>query len=191
MRQKTSYASYRFFVLFFYMAGIFLLAGCAAPILGNNANQQPLSQDSYNAADMLIQQSRNVITAETPLQIGVLNDIRTPNETTALGRLITDQIGARFVQLGYNVTAIGPVQDVMAMPQNTTQDVYTAQNYGSSAMTAPSEKAVITGHYAFARKNILVNLRILESTSNRVLAAYDYTLPINSDLRELARTQTP
>lgn len=132
-----------------------------------------LTERSYGAADMLLQQSKNVITSETPLAIGRLTNIKRPSETNALGQIIASQIGARFVQLGYNVTT-APALDAVAI--NSQPAAYVEQG---------GDEAMITGHYAVARKDVIVNLRIIEESSGRVLAAYDYNLPLNSDVKEL------
>lgn len=160
-------------------------SGCSGVDLpAFNDNYVNLTKQSYAAADMLLQQSKNVITSETPLHIGVLTNIKRPSETNALGQVIASQIGARFVQLGYNVTT-SPALDPMAI--NTPA----ASGYAGQGMSAGGamDKATITGHYAVARKEVLVNLRIIEDSTGKVMAAYDYNLPHNSDIKELMETE--
>jgi len=162
------------------LAGV---TGCSGgvnlPPFGNGQYVN-LTEQSYGAADMLLQQSKNVINSETPLEIGMLTNIKRPSETNALGQIIASQIGARFVQLGYNVKT-SPALDSMAIDTQPSSAAYSSQGgYADS-----NSKAMITGHYAVARKDVLVNLRIIEESSGKVLAAYDYSLPLNSDVRQL------
>ena len=153
-----------------------LAGGCTASVLGGSSpqqQQQNIAQTNYAAADMLIQQSKSLVTADTPVQIGTLTDMDQPTENTAFGRVVTGQIGARFVQLGYNVSS---------------GDSMTMDNGGMGGGGAVSGPVSIAGQYALAKKTILVNLRLLDTQSGRVLAAYDYSLPLNSDTRELTKT---
>jgi len=138
-----------------------------------------VTESSYGAADMLIQQSRSFITQETPLEIGTLTDLDNPNERTNFGQMITGQIASRFVQLGYNV-ASGDRHDGMPSEMAPSSPVSSSGNHN---------RALITGRYAVARDEVLVNLRIIEAGSGKVLAAYDYNIPKTRDVRELTKTQ--
>lgn len=152
-----------------------------------DSNYVNVTETSYAAADMLLQQSKNILTSETPLQIGVLTNIKRPAETTAFGQIIASQIGARFVQLGYNVTT-SPAINAMAIDNTAMYSppmaMAPAATGGGSGM-----KSMITGQYAIARRDVLVNLRVIEEGSGRVLAAYDYSLPLNGDIKELVSTE--
>lgn len=141
-------------------------AGCTTSVLGgsNAAQQQSMAQANYAAADMLIQQSKSLITPDTAVLAGTLSDMDHPAEMTAFGRVVVEQAAARFVQLGYNVS----LQDNMA-------------GGGGPAVT-------ITGQYARAKKSVLISLRLMETQTGRLIAAHDYSLPLGSDVRELTKT---
>jgi hypothetical protein len=47
---------------------------------------------------------------------------------------------------------------------------------------------MITGNYAVAKTRVMVNLRIVDAASNRVFAAYDYIMPLNSDIKNLLKS---
>lgn len=174
-------------VSLFAMGGLSACSSLSWPF--TTAGSVDLTQSSYTAADMLLQQSKNILTPQTPLQIGVLTNIKRPSETTALGQMVASQIGARFVQLGYNVS-ITPYQGGLTMATAVGGGAGATGTYGGSAAAAmqgmPMQgQAIITGHYAIARHDVLINLRIIDQTGGRVLAAYDYTLPLDSDIKEL------
>lgn len=163
-----------------------LAGGCTASVLGGSAEpQQSLAQINYAAADMLIQQSKSLVTADTPLQAGSLTDLDHPGETTAFGSMVAQQVGARFVQLGYNVSENGG-----AAPGGAMYDP--APAYGNATAgtrnMAASGPVEISGQYAQGKKTVIVNLRLTEQQTGRVLAAYDYNVPLTSDVRQLAKT---
>lgn len=162
-----------------------LAGGCTASVLGGSNTQQPnMAQVNYAAADMLIQQSKSLVNMDTPMQIGVLSDMDHPSEATALGRVVTGQIGARFVQLGYNVSSGASMPDDNGMAYMSS-GMGGARGGGGGAVSGP---VVIAGQYALAKKNVLISLHLMETQTGRVLAAYDYSLPLNSDTKELAKT---
>ena len=189
------------FVLLSVIATISLLAlpACTASILHNElfeVEEFNLTQSSYAAADMLIQQSKAFVNSETPLQIGMLTDIQNPQRYTAFGRLVTSHIGARFVQLGYNVTTASFASMPIGGASKDPNELFPSdmsgpgQPYGiiSQGSGPGGQKAIITGNYALARNNILVNLRVIEEGTGRLLAAYDYNLPHTKDLKALTST---
>ncbi len=170
-----------------------LLSGCTATFLDNSPFESDpvnLTESSYAATDMLVQQSKSVVMAETPLRVGVLMDMNNPDRLTSFGRVVASQIGARFVQLGYNVRA-SSFDEVMMMRDDAANAAGKAQDsaipsYGGDQGAAGT--ALLMGQYALARKEVLINLRIIEIDTGRVMAAYDYALPLNSDIKALVKT---
>ncbi len=166
---------------------LFFLAGCSALMESTGGGPKKaygLTESSYAAADMLIQQSKSFVTQETPLEIGILTDLDNPNEKTNFSRMVSEQIASRFVQLGYNVmdsytpTMMPPAQEG-SLPMS-----YNQQNNASTP-----GRGAITGRYAVARNEVLVNLRIVEVDTGKILAAYDYRIPNSRDVRQLTKTQ--
>jgi hypothetical protein len=183
-------------LLVFSVFSLASLPACTASILQNElfeAEEFNLTQSSYAAADMLIQQSKSFVNSDTPLQIGMLTDIQNPQRHTAFGRLVTSHIGARFVQLGYNVTTASFAPMPTAHATRDPNELFVSdmsgpgQPYGiiSQGSGSGGQKAIITGNYALARNHILVNLRVIEEGTGRLLAAYDYNLPHSRDLKTL------
>lgn len=168
---------------------LLLLSGCTALMATGQGRsiEGLLTESSYGAADMLIQQSRTLISTDTPLAIGVLTDLDSPNEQTNFGRMVAEQIASRFVQLGYNVTA-APGTGEPPPSVSGAQGGYGQGGYASRQGTDKAGPSVITGTYAVARNAILVNLRIVESASGKVVAAFDYPVTLTRDVRELAKT---
>lgn len=173
----------------FLFCGFLSLSGCMASIAQNEffgPDDINLAEKSYGAADMLIQQSRSFVNSDTPLQIGTLRDIRDPQNETAFGRLVAGHIGSRFVQLGYNVTTMSFVPLALA---GNSQITTASQPYSLTASSPQGgDKAIITGTYVVARYDVLVNLHVIEENTGRILAAYDYSLPLTSDLKALIKT---
>lgn len=151
-----------------------------------------LTETSYAAADMLAQQSRARMTHQTPLRIAMLTDVTTPYEVTAFGQQVANQLGSRFVQLGYNVQSVpmppalmpelsgGPKPGSANSPQPVQMGVSPSNGKGD---------AMVTGTYARNRDSIQVSLKILQGAEQNVIAAYDYALPMTRDLRHTSMSE--
>lgn len=174
-------------------AAVFLLAmavlsSCAGGSLFRTRENPSMAELSYRAADMLSQQTQGSVTRDTPLRIGRIVDIASSNASTPFGRTVGSQIAARFVQLGYTISAAS--YDEMnggmtaAAPEIMTPPGVSYDNaYAPAPVTA---NVILTGQYAQAEDEVLVNLRLLDTAANKVMAAYDFSMPLTRDIRELA-----
>lgn len=161
----------------------FVLSGCAQALLesgifdGQSVN---LLESSYGAADLLAHQAKGTLIPGTPIHTGILTNLYpqsamvsagaadgskpyNPAQPAPFGKIITGQVGARLQQLGFNVIGDGKA----------------AKKAGD---------AVLTGQYARANGHVLVNLRLLESGTGKVIAAYDYKLPVTGEISDLLGT---
>ncbi len=154
---------------------------------------QGVQMASYEAADKLAGQSLNVVTRETPIAVGTLSDINDIESSSALGRMIAEQVGARFVQLGYTVSEIKLRADInVQQPNDGTAGAgeYMTSRNREQLAAHTNARAVISGTYAVAGENILVNLRLIDVNTARILAAHDYSMPMNEDTRRLLDSDT-
>ena len=165
------------------------VAACSAPLFRARAPEPTMAELTYRAADMLSQQTQVVLTRDAPLLIGHINDISRPNLSPPLGKAIGGQLAARFVQLGYTVAATSFDEVNAGAPAfaGSSVPVYDAAAYVPSPPAHAPPAATLSGHYAVADDVVLVNLRLLDVNANKVLAAYDYTIPLTGDVRQLSR----
>lgn len=142
-------------------------AGTAGTYIDKKLNEKPpmtLISYNYGAADMLATQSRNMISTQNIFETVPLINIGEKPVGTGLGRVIVDQVGTRFTQLGYQV-----------VPDSTL----------TGKRSVSSKNAVIGGTYAVVGKKVLVNLRLQQASGGKLLGAYDYEIPISREVREL------
>lgn len=151
-----------------------------------------LTENTYAAADMLAQQTQSRMTPQTPLRIAVLTDVTTPGETTAFGQQVANHLGSRFVQLGYNVHSVPLPPGMMAaqvnaepMALNPTGGAPQPIRTGIGPSSGKGD-ALVTGTYSRMQNAIHVNLKVLQGADQKIIAAYDYTLPMTRDLREVS-----
>lgn len=147
-----------------------------------------LAENTYAATDMLAQQTKAHMTPMTPLKMAVIANVAAPEEITPLGQQLANHIGARFVQLGYNVQSLPLPPAMGAMPSMPLPlDASGAPQPRQMGMKpSGGGEALATGTYTRGKKDILVSLRVIQSPDQRIIAAYDYTLPLTRELRDMA-----
>jgi hypothetical protein len=170
----------------FFFGCLLAVTACSTPLFRARAPEPTMAELTYRAADMLSQQTQAVVTRDSPLQIGHINDITRPNLSPPLGKAIAGQLAARFVQLGYSVSATSFDEMNGGMPVPVAIPPAYGGAYVSPPLNAPAT-AILSGHYAVADDAVLVNLRLLDIAANKVLAAYDYSIPLTRDVKELSR----
>lgn len=151
-----------------------------------------LTERSYGAADMLAQQANTRMTQQTPLRVAMLTDVTTPYEVTAFGQQVANQLGSRFVQLGYNVQSV-PLPPALMPDLNGAQSIVPGGGpqpvqMGIKPSTGKGD-VMVTGTYARFKDTIQVNLKMLQGADQQVIAAYDYVLPMTRDLRNSSMSE--
>ncbi len=163
----------------------FLLSGCTAIALTQTDalgifrdEEVNITQRNYAAADYLIQQARTFIGRRDLLTAETLTDKDEARVHSALGRMIPQQVGVRLSQLGYKVN----LDQVTVAGEES--------NYLNSA-TIKNEKPdfILSGTYLRRPQELDVNLRIIEIGTGRIVAVFDYIMPMNREIAELSEPE--
>jgi len=178
------------------MIKLFLLAGVAATSLvtgcstGVTRAPEPTYETvaksefvatNYGAADALISQFGSGA-GGGPLIIATVVNIDALNKSSTLGRLVSEQISARFSQRGFSMVEM-----------KFGSNVYMRQGEGELVLTREiaevarvnNAQAVILGSYGVGGSSVYVNMKIVQPGSNHVVAAYDFVLPNNTEIRSM------
>ncbi len=174
-----------------------VIAGCAAPdIFNENNNSQVektsvndanLIEASYTAADKLTAQASYLKTDLKPVLITSIANITNLNTSSAFGLMVSEQIGSRLSQFGF------PVVDV-----RTRKDIKVREKTGEFMLSRDVQKisrqhaagAVLIGTYAAGKDKVFVSARLVRPDDNRILASYDFSLPMGPDTHKLVRKRT-
>lgn len=166
-----------------------LVAGCAtdaarqpAPeITYAQAAQSELVATNYRAADALMTQFGGTA-SDGPLLVATVVNIDALEQSSTLGRMLSEQLSARFSQRGWQMIEL-KLRGSIYMRRGEGELILTRE-IGELARNHKAQ-AVIVGSYATGASAIYVNLKIVQPVSNAVLAAYDYVLPANPEVRSL------
>lgn len=119
-----------------------------------------------------------------PFIVATLVNIDQLEQSSTLGRLISEQVASRMTQLGYGVLEL-KVRNGIYMKRNEGELLLTREI--KEVATTHNAQAVIVGTYAESSTLIYVNLKIVNPATSVVLAAYDYALPLDKQIQSLIR----
>jgi TolB-like protein len=144
---------------------------------------QPLVKTSYLAAEQLMAQADS-IDRDQPVLVASLSDVNDLGRSSALGRIISEQVASRIAQLGYTVPEV-KLRTSMAINSNgefmLSRDIHrlSAEQHA---------QAVVAGTYASANDEVYVSLRLIRIADGKILGGVDYALPAGFNTRTLANT---
>ncbi len=174
-----------------------ILTGCAAPdIFNENGNQTVnrvtvkdanMIETSYRAADALTTQASYLKTDLKPVLITSIANITNLNSSSAFGLMVSEQIGGRIAQFGF------PVVDL-----RTRKDIKVRERTGEFMLSRDLQKisrqhaagAVLIGTYATGKDKVFVSTRLVRPEDNRILASYDFDLPMGPNVYKLVKKRT-
>jgi TolB-like protein len=141
--------------------------------------------ESYAAADNLLQQAPWLRETRAPMLTATFVDVNDLNSSSALGRIVADQVSSRFAQQGFTMIQL-----------TMRNNIYIRQYAGEFALSRQVQdlsrdhnaSAVVAGTYAVGQRAVYVSARLIRAADNLVLAGYDYSLPLGPDTRTLARS---
>lgn len=146
--------------------------------------QSELIASNYKAADALLTQAGAQLAPPYPVIVATLVNINALEESSPLGRLISEQVGARLTQHGYRVVEL-----------KIRQKLYMKRNEGELMLTREIKdiarqqdaQAVVIGTYTEGADRVFINLKLTQIETNIILAAVDYALPLDMNVRTLLR----
>ncbi|HMW17077.1 MAG TPA: FlgO family outer membrane protein [Accumulibacter sp.] len=157
------------------------LLGCVTPNY-QAAQNSAFTQANYSAVDTLIASPALALDKDSPLLVATLVNIDAMNQSSRLGRLVSEQIATRLSQQGYSVVEM-----------KLRNNVYIREGAGELLLSrdvrdlskSHHAQAVVVGNYAVAATYVFLTLKIVSVLDNRVLAATNYLLPLTENNKAL------
>ena len=159
-----------------------VLSGCAQYYYGPSVPPhvaQDLLALNRDAADALL--SQVALDPDHPVMVSTVVELDRLEASSRLGRMVSEQLGSRFVQRGLRVTELR-MRDSLALRPGQGELLLSRQVQEVSG--AQAAQAVLVGTYAAAPQAVYVSLRLV-GVGNAVLAAHDYVLPMDGNVRGL------
>jgi TolB-like protein len=159
------------------------------------AQNHPLRAANYSALDELMKPVRGGAASASnrpgdvgsaPYIVSTLANIDALVQSSTLGRVISEQIASRLAQTGHQVVEL-KVRNGIYMKRNEGEFLLTREIKEVAA--AHKAQGVIVGTYAESAGFVHVTLKLVDPASSLVLSAYDYTLPLDRQVRSMLRSK--
>lgn len=156
------------------------------------ARQDLLREANYQAAAALMAQIGRPTSASnrdgggSALIVATLANVNALEQSSTLGRLVTEHIASWLTQSGRPVVEL-KVRNGIYMKRNEGEFLLTREIREVAA--AHNAQGVVVGTYAEGASMLHVTLKLVDPSSSLVLAAHDYTLPLNRQVKSLLRTR--
>ncbi|WP_312843082.1 FlgO family outer membrane protein [Diaphorobacter nitroreducens] len=162
-------------------ASALALPGCARYYYGAAVSSDPvdLMASNHGAADALLLQVP--LDPDTPVLVATVVQLDRLDESSRLGRLVAEQLAGRLAQRGLRVTELR-MRETLAMRPG--QGELLLSRHAQEVARAQAAQAVLVGTYAVAPQAVYVSLKLV-GAGNAVLAAHDYALPMDANVRGL------
>ena len=164
------------------------LAGCAwfsnKPPENDYAStsQNQFVGANYRAADALLAQLNGRVAGDRPLIMATVVNIDALDQSSTLGRLVSEQLSTRLAQGGLSMVEM-----------KLRSNVYLKRNQGELMLTreigevatAHNAQAIVVGSYAETSDMVFINVKVIQPNTNFVLAGHDYVLAKEAIVRSM------
>jgi TolB-like protein len=164
-----------------------LLAACSGTPPREETNYATVSSNqfiasNYTAADALLSQLNGKLLADKPLIMATVVNIDALEQTTTLGRLVSEQVSSRLSQGKLNMLEMKLRNNVYL--KRGQGEMMLTREIGQVAQTHDAQ-AVVVGSYAETSDMVFVNIKVIQPNTNFVLAAHDYALAKEGVVRSM------
>lgn len=141
-----------------------------------------LKDYSYKAAEKLVERAVPPIAPEQTILVASFVNINNIETSSAFGRTISEQVASRLTQMSYKIVQMKLRKSVYMKKSEgelfLSREVYAISNEHKA-------KYVLVGTYSAANIVVYVNASIVRLSDNRVVASYDYEVPLGANNRTL------
>lgn len=155
------------------------------------AQNHPLRLANYSAAEELVKRASGPVSTgnrpgagDAPFIVATLANIDALEQSSTLGRVVSEQVASRLTQLGRGVVEL-KVRNGIYMKRNEGEFMLTREIKEVAA--AHKAQGVIVGTYAESAAFVHVSLKLVDPANSLVLSAYDYTLPLDRQIKSMLR----
>ena len=159
-------------------------SGCASGPSYEDAASSKLVQANYNGVEALLSSAKLPLDKNLPIVVATLVNVDALTESSRFGRALSEQIGAKFTKSGYSVVELKLRENIFV---KQTEGEFLLSREVKDISRNHNAQAVVVGTYAEGRDYVYVNLKLIGIHDNMVMAAHDYVLPVDSNIKSLLR----
>jgi TolB-like protein len=161
-----------------------LVSGCATGPTYEAAESSRFIQANYSGVESLLASSKYRLDKDLPLVVATLVNVDKLTESSRFGRALSEQIGSKFTKLGYSVVELKLRENIFV---KQSEGEFLLSREAKDISSSHKAQAMVVGTYAEGRDYVYVHLKLIGIHDNLVLAAHDYVLPLDSNVKSLLK----
>ena len=167
--------------IFILMLVTTVLSGCA-PRFQAPVKDVDLVAVSYQSVATLLKQLSQPIPKNSLIIVSTLVNVDDLNQTSAFGRIVSDQIASAFNNSGYRIRGMEKptalfVKEEAGMLHLSDETKETFKQLDASAL--------VVGVFAAGKRTAYVSLRIVDINSKNIISSTDFSVPMGPDAKVL------
>ncbi|WP_130470610.1 FlgO family outer membrane protein [Candidatus Magnetaquicoccus inordinatus] len=195
MMNRTATAPLRKWALL--LAGALMLTGCMAqhpdyPLVSQPVGEQRhlgLEEASYLAADSLVAQSREKLKPRQTILPASFVDDKNLEQSSAMGRMLAQQVSSRLTQAGFSVVEI-KLRKSVRLVKGEGEGQFLLSRELEKIAEFHNASAVLVGSYVATPSMLYVNTQLVMVKGGVVIGSQDYKIPLTRELRALLEPGT-
>lgn len=146
------------------------------PYVDKDQRHADVIRASYALADKLHEQVNGTLSKDAPFLVASFVDVDDLRRSSTLGRIMAQQIGSRFSQLGWKIIDV-TLRTSSIFVEETKGEFLLSRDLKAISTDHDASKAIV-GTYAVAEDRVYVSARVINVTDNAVLAGADEPVDI-------------
>jgi TolB-like protein len=194
----SQYINNKLFFIFILLVSSFSLSSCTHRMAfggcdyrmktgecqANTVQDADIKATSYAAADNLLRHFSDWQEPNPLLLVTSIADLDNLEDSTSLGRLIGEQLSARFAQQGYPVIEAKLYRGLIKIPRTGE---FVLSREVQAIGRARHASIIVAGTYATGKDKLYVTLKMLNRDNGEVMSSYAYDLPIGPNTSTLLK----
>lgn len=144
-----------------------------------------ITAQMFAAADVLLQPLKTPLSRQQTIISTSIADLNDIEHSSGLGRLLGEQLAARFTQRGYTVVEVKFRDNILVQEQNGE---FMLSRRLDAIQNEHAAEYVCAGTYSVAHDQVFVSLKLLKD-NGVVLASHVLTLPLGPNVEALLNEQ--
>ena len=165
------------------------LSGCASTFRffkSQSYLNTDLIEASHDATDKLEDKFTRKMSKDTLIVVSTLLNVKNLKETSAFGRIISNQIATTLQDSGYQIIGMDLPADVFMM---TEKGGLQLPDEDQAILRKYKNVYLVGGVYAAGKQNAYVSLRAVDRFTKQVISSTDFSVVLGPDVKMMLKTK--
>jgi len=171
------------------LISIIVLSGCSSAYRSYKTQaylNTDLVEASYKASSQLQDKFTRKMPKDTLILVSTLLNVKNLKETSAFGRIISNQIATSLHDAGYQIIGMDLPADLFMMKDDG--ELLLSEN-DKARLKQYNSVVIVGGVYAPGKQNTYVTLRAVDRFTKQVIASTDFSVALGPDVKVLLKTK--